>query len=192
MSLLGTEPVLEAGAEVFVSVPDPEQPLGPRKRVPAKVIAPGNSANDPEFFFRGKYGEGYWLDLYQEGQPTTARLLGDEEQDIRGMYIRYFSAAEIDTEQRPRVREMPDAGGWSDEELLNFDTEKYDRRKLRLECPSCGRPIAPLCSPSLEHVDAGWRWVGLDHQEPWSQYIARCPRSKGCGAWFRFLLYTPQ
>lgn len=192
MTLFAPKLVLEPGAMVHVKVPNPERPLGPLKLAPAKVIAPANDQNDPEGYFRRTYGDGYWLDLYQEGQPTTARLFGDEEQSIRGMYVRYFAETEIDAEERLPFHRLPTAGDWSDEDFYNGERDTYDPRKLRLDCPHCGRPISPLLSPSLLLHDSGWRWVGVDHKEPYGSYRARCPRSKGCGREFRFTLHTPQ
>lgn len=81
-----------------------------------------------------------------------------------------------------------DAGDFDDEDL-HTDHDRYDRRKLRVDCPNCGRSASPLCSPHTRPVDGGWRWVGVDHQEPFCTYLTRC---RGCRREYRFTTHTPQ
>lgn len=87
------------------------------------------------------------------------------------------------------ISALPDAGSFSDEDLYDYDTDRYMRGRLSLACPHCGHNHRPLLSPSVATVEFGWRWVGLDHREPYSAKIARCARTR---RWYSFTTYTPQ
>lgn len=80
------------------------------------------------------------------------------------------------------------AGDYSDEDAWNCNTDKYDRRKIKIVCPHCKRTSAPLCSSFTKVVDGGWRWVGCDHKEPFSHHKTKCK----CGEKYSFTVYTPQ
>lgn len=77
----------------------------------------------------------------------------------------------------------------SDEDAINFDTDKYDRRKVKVFCPYCNGKSAPLCSSKTNQIDGGWRWVGCDHKEPYATFKTVC---KHCKKEFMFTVYTPQ
>ena len=81
------------------------------------------------------------------------------------------------------------AGEVDDEEAWNSDTDRFDRRKIKIECPHCHEEFAPLCSPATEMTESGWRWHGCDHREPYGQYRTTHRR---CGGKLWFRTYTPQ
>lgn len=83
---------------------------------------------------------------------------------------------------------MPHAGDYSDEDAFNLDTEKFDNRKIKVECPGCGALFAPLCSRLTVPIQGGMRWVGCDHREPYETWLTR----HRCGQEFTFTTYTPQ
>lgn len=80
------------------------------------------------------------------------------------------------------------AGNYDVEDAWNSDTDRFDQRKVKVECPSCERVFAALCSPHTVKTDGGWRWVGCDHREPYTSWRTRC----SCGAEFTFDTYIPQ
>lgn len=42
---------------------------------------------------------------------------------------------------------MPmEAGSYSDEDAYNCDTDKYDKRKIRVACPKCGNESSPCAA----------------------------------------------
>ena len=82
----------------------------------------------------------------------------------------------------------PHAGDYSTEDATNYDTEKFDRRKIRVVCPTCKRKSALLCSPLTTEIHSDWRWVGCDHKEPYTIFRSKCR----CGQNLEFTIYTPQ
>lgn len=108
-----------------------------------------------------------------------------EELDASGRMVDHWRAPGLLNE----LRAIPDAGSWNDEDLYDFDTGEYVRGRLSVDCPHCGKRHRPLLSKSRATVEFGWRWVGLDHREPYSEQIARCAAT---GRWYRFTTYTPQ
>lgn len=83
---------------------------------------------------------------------------------------------------------MKNAGEFSDEDLYT-ELENFDKRKLKIDCPTCGRRTAALCSPKTSIVQSGWRWVGLDHREPYATFKSTCIQ---CLNEYKFTTYTPQ
>lgn len=83
----------------------------------------------------------------------------------------------------------PHAGDFDDEDCFNPETDGFDRRKMKIGCPACGRVGAPLCSPRTVVYDAGWRWVGCDHREPYASHRTVCPK---CKITYTFTTFTPQ
>lgn len=83
---------------------------------------------------------------------------------------------------------LADAGSYNDEDAWNVDTDKYDLRKIKVECPGCRTRFAALCSSKTTKVADGMRWVGCDHKEPYATYVT----THRCGAQFSFTTYTPQ
>lgn len=77
---------------------------------------------------------------------------------------------------------------FDDEGAYNDETDTYDLRRVRVECPACGREQSPLCSPYSRLLVNEWRWVGLDHKEPFATYVTRCR----CKSAFKFTTFTPQ
>ena len=82
----------------------------------------------------------------------------------------------------------PHAGDYSEEDAFNFDTDKFDRRKILVGCPTCKRRSAFLCSPLTVVEHQGWRWVGCDHKEPFTNFRNKCR----CGQALTFTTYMPQ
>lgn len=69
------------------------------------------------------------------------------------------------------------------------DEGEFNPVWVRVECPTCSREGSPLTSCLTRKVDAGWKWVGISYQAPYSTHIARCP---GCKEDYRFTTYIPQ
>jgi len=87
------------------------------------------------------------------------------------------------------MREIIDAGQYSDEDVENPETEAPDWRKLKIQCPVCKRKFAAMLSKFTKAVRSGWRWVCDSHKEPYSEYETKCNK---CGSELRFVIYTPQ
>ncbi len=85
--------------------------------------------------------------------------------------------------------DLPSAGDYDDEDAVNFDTDRYDKRKIRVTCPCCHNVASPLCSKNTTTTSSGWRWVGCDHREPYSNHRTKCRK---CRKEYRFTIYTPQ
>lgn len=59
----------------------------------------------------------------------------------------------------------------------NFDTDKVDKRKIKIECPSCKRKFAALCSKST--TDNGHSNVGCPDYDDWaSRHKTVCGKCK--------------
>lgn len=86
-------------------------------------------------------------------------------------------------------RSLPGAGEIDWEDVYNGEFETECLRFAKVDCPYCGRTCSPLLSPSQIFQCSGWRWVGLEYQEPYTEHAARCPR---CHVYYRFLIYVPQ
>lgn len=67
-------------------------------------------------------------------------------------------------------------------EALNFDTDKVDNRKMTLNCPTCNRKFAPLCSKSTRKL-GHQNWGCPEFDEFISMYITRCGK---CHHEFKF------
>lgn len=80
------------------------------------------------------------------------------------------------------------AGSYDGEYATNFDTDKLDPRKIKIQCPKCGRVFAALCSQKTKLVDSGMRWVGCDHREPYANYETACK----CGSSLSFDVFIGQ
>jgi|APSaa5957512622_1039677.scaffolds.fasta_scaffold00181_17 hypothetical protein len=80
-------------------------------------------------------------------------------------------------------------GKFDDEDAFNVDTDRYDKRKVKIICPGCDRVFAALCSPLTEHLQSEWRWQGCEYKQPEADFVTRCGK---CGTRFRFTVYTPQ
>lgn len=112
------------------------------------------------------------------------------------------AAVSIDWNPPPKYEPIPRAepgefkafslqsGGQIDtEEMYDERTDEFIRRRGKAKCPHCGVQTAPLLSPYTRVLHAGWRWVGLDYQELYTQYGARCRR---CKTQYKFTTYSPQ
>jgi hypothetical protein len=84
---------------------------------------------------------------------------------------------------------LADAGSYSDEDAFNCDTDKFDKRKVKVVCPHCHNVSAPLASYKTTELNSGWRWCGCDHKEPFTTFKAKCRK---CHKHYRFTVYTPQ
>lgn len=81
------------------------------------------------------------------------------------------------------------SGDYSDEDAVNCETDKFDKRKIKVICPYCHRQFAPLLSKFTKSIDGGWRWVFCSHKEPWTKFETTCRK---CQNKMTFTLYTPQ
>jgi hypothetical protein len=84
---------------------------------------------------------------------------------------------------------VPSAGTYDDEHAYNIDTDKYDKRKVKVKCPKCCHVASPLCSSKTVQTDSGWRWVGDSHREPFASFKTVC---KACKSPYTFSVQTPQ
>lgn len=113
--------------------------------------------------------------------PTfDPRSLGPQK-DERGWFVAYGKAG-APWDLTSMEWDINDEGAYNDE------TDTFDMRKILVVCPYCERKSAALCSPYTRLLVNEWRWCGMDHQEPYCQYVTRCR----CGESFRFTTYTPQ
>ena len=74
------------------------------------------------------------------------------------------------------------------EEAYGADEEFHDAL-VKMRCPSCRRMCAPLLSTRTRLLENGWRWVGLEYREPYSQWLCVCP---GCRTDYILTTHTPQ
>jgi hypothetical protein len=99
-----------------------------------------------------------------------------------------------DDEERARFHRVPYKDGrraeveFDSEEAFREDDEFHDA-VVKVNCPHCLRVNAPLMSKKTAHVHSDWRWVGLDHKEPFSEYLCVCP---ACRLDYILTIYTPQ
>lgn len=77
------------------------------------------------------------------------------------------------------------------EEMISSETDLLDPRKVKVTCPGCGRTFSPLCSDQTVVREEGWRWVGIDHREPYCTFLTTHHPTK-CGQTMRFTTYIPQ
>lgn len=68
------------------------------------------------------------------------------------------------------------------EHCYNSESEKFDARKLKVDCPNCGRNFAALCSKKTEFIKSTQRYFGCDDLESVSEFKTTCT----CGNDFRF------
>lgn len=81
------------------------------------------------------------------------------------------------------------AGDFDIEQCWSERTGEFNMGTLRLNCPGCRRRIAPFQTRSLVGLNGGLRWVGLDHQEPYTDYLVACG---WCGDPILFTVHVPQ
>lgn len=86
-------------------------------------------------------------------------------------------------------RALPQGWDFNAEEMYLEDEDRWSKRLCVIRCPVCKRDGRPLERSSTFYVGGGMRWVGLDYQEPYSDYRTQCGR---CHAMFRFTIHTPQ
>lgn len=79
-------------------------------------------------------------------------------------------------------KNLKHAGNYSDSNAYNPETEKMDKRKIKVTCPHCKKISAALCSPKTELVDKGTFWVYSDGKEDYSKYQTECK----CGKSYTF------
>lgn len=84
---------------------------------------------------------------------------------------------------------IPDVGSWSSDELYDEDSDQWRPGRAHATCPRCGRGFRPMLARDRRVVEAGWRWVGLEYQEPFTEWMVRHGR---CGALARYTIYSPQ
>lgn len=101
-----------------------------------------------------------------------------------------MDAEEVATKEKiPSPHSLADAGSYSDEDAFNCETDKFDKRKVKVVCPHCHNVSSPLASKKTVELSSGWRWCGCDHKEPFATFKAKCRK---CRNWYRFTVYTPQ
>jgi hypothetical protein len=86
---------------------------------------------------------------------------------------------------------LPDSGDYSVDEWFSERLGDYTNHLALVLCPYCRKFHKPF-TVGLKHyfcVEWGWRWVGLEYQEPYSRYFARC---RVTGLWFQFTTHAPQ
>lgn len=87
------------------------------------------------------------------------------------------------------LRREPHVGDFSDEEFYDYDADCYRPGWPTAKCPRCGANVKPLLARESRVVHAGWRWVGLDYQEPYTEVAVRHAR---CGGVYRYTTHSPQ
>lgn len=81
------------------------------------------------------------------------------------------------------------AGEFDDEDLYDYEVDAWRPGRFVIDCPSCERRIKPLVSKTRLSVSGGWKWCGISHQEPYTNWMSVCP---GCKSPVLFTLVTPQ
>lgn len=104
------------------------------------------------------------VDFSEEPEPEPKRMPHATE-DERKIAYRL---------QRTKV----DLGSFDDDEFYSERLDDYVPSLLRLTCPHCGRRHAPLIAKATRIIAGGWEWIGLSHQEPYTSYLATCPRTR--------------
>lgn len=134
-----------------------------------------------------------WTQLYEPLEPTaeelrTAQRAAERERQHQEMLQTV----------RPLLRQV--LGGWHHANprfACEFNVEEFwpetadepSFASMRITCHACNRRVAPFQTRSIISVDGGWRWVGLDHQEPYTDYFFACG---WCGEPMLFTVYVPQ
>lgn len=154
-------------------------------------MPPGDKLTDDE------RGMAHWL-FYEEGYPLgeVARAVGCSIYDLSPWLIAPLTEKALrKAEERLARIDAARSGGppleggeINEEDAWNGDTDRFDKRKMKIECPACREMRAPLCSPKTRPTDGGMRWVGDDHREPYTQFETTC----ACGARYWFTTFCPQ
>jgi hypothetical protein len=116
-------------------------------------------------------------------QPTLEELARETARQIS------------DERARPIIRAVFPLA-W-DRFVINFAVDDYwsersdgpDITAMRMRCSGCRRQIAPMLLRSRITVGGGWRWVGLDYQEPYTEYFGACG---WCGEPAFWIIHSPQ
>lgn len=87
------------------------------------------------------------------------------------------------------VHKLPHIGSYDDEAAYNIETDAFNKRAIKVTCPTCKRSFAALCSPHTVFLESGWRWFADICQEPYAEYQTKCVK---CGTAFRFGTHAPQ
>lgn len=82
---------------------------------------------------------------------------------------------------------MRSALEFSVEEFFDEETGDYRPQMLVVSCPDCHAENHPL--PGAHAVWVGWRWLGVSHQEPQTDYESPC---QSCGHTLTFTVRSPQ
>jgi hypothetical protein len=92
--------------------------------------------------------------------------------------------------RRRQARGAVGVGEFDVEMFLDEDGEAVFEQ-LVIDCPHCGRRHRPYASPLMRRLelDGGWRWVGLDHREPYWRVLVLCPHARRA---LLFTMYVPQ
>lgn len=80
-------------------------------------------------------------------------------------------------------------GSFDSDDLYDDEIDEYKPGRLVIPCRGCRRPLSPLCAESRVIAESGWRWVGISHQQPETDYFFACG---WCGTPMLFTVVTPQ
>lgn len=81
--------------------------------------------------------------------------------------------------------ELPHAGHFHDNDAYNCETEKLDKRKVKVGCPECKRKGAPLCSSKTTRIRGSRH--GFDD---WGDYHTLFETECRCGQKYRFTVVS--
>ena len=90
------------------------------------------------------------------------------------------------------LKSFPSAGEYDDEDWYDDEDGETNYNKCLTYCPICKQrhyPFRGKSNTATEYMSGGWRWVGIDHQEPYAIFKAVCPKTK---REYKFTIYTPQ
>lgn len=125
-------------------------------------------------------------DLFVYDTPTLDELARQTAIQIRDAQVRPLIHATMGfcNYRNPRF-----VGDLNIEDVWAEGADEPNLGMWRIACPCCQRKIAPWLSKARVCIGGGWRWVGLDYQEPYGDYFAACG---WCGEPFLFSTHTPQ
>lgn len=89
-------------------------------------------------------------------------------------------------------KSFPNAGDYDSDDVYNEKSDEYEFIRLLVSCPICNKSHFPFRGKSdntTEKLLDGWRWVGLDYEEPFTTYKTICRKT---GKAYQFTIYAPQ
>ena len=73
------------------------------------------------------------------------------------------------------------------DEFYDEPSDEYRPETLAVQCPDCGFTNHPLPGATVRWT--GWRWMGVSHQEPQTDYRSACA---ACNRTIDFTVRSPQ